>query len=79
MAYPASTAATVLATAQAVSFWQWMPSSSGPTPSRAVRSAMAAVTWEGSIPPLVSQSTIRSAPAASAVSTTAAVYAGSNR
>jgi hypothetical protein len=45
----------------------------GPTPNRSVSSAMAALTWDGSMPPLVSQSTITSAPAASAVSTTAAV------
>ncbi|BCJ58021.1 hypothetical protein Jiend_14430 [Micromonospora endophytica] len=69
----------VLATAQAVSFCACIPSTSGATPIRSVRSAMAAVTQEGSIPPLVSQSTNRSAPAASAVSTTEAVYAGSWR
>ena len=70
---PASTAAMVLATAQAVSFCACMPSRSGAIPVRATSPSITAVTWEGSMPPLVSQRTKRSAPAASAVSATAAV------
>ena len=72
---PASTAAIVLATAQEVSFWQWMPSRSGASRrSRSTTSSIAAVIIDGSMPPLVSHMTTRSAPASNAAATTDAVY-----
>ena len=68
----------VLATAQEVSFWQWMPSRRTPRlPQPVAQSPIAAVTRDGSIPPLVSQMTTTSAPASSAVAATWAAYAGS--
>src|SRR3569833_3214226 len=72
---PARTAASVLATAQPLSSWQWMP-------RRAPDSATAAPTSassSGSIPPLVSHSAITSAPASAAVRTTSTAYAGLDR
>ena len=72
---PASTAARVLATAQPVSLWAWMP--------RLTPTSVAAVTISpthgGSIPPLVSQSTTTSAPASAAVRTASSAYAGFSR
>ncbi len=70
---PASTAAIVFATAQEVSFWQWMPSRSGSMPSFPVSSEIAAVIRDGTMPPFVSHMTTRSAPASSAAATTDAV------
>ncbi len=46
---------------------------------RAISSVIAAVIRDGSMPPLVSHMTTRSAPASSAVRTTEAVNAGSKR
>ena len=64
---PACTAATVLATAQLVSSWQWMPSRK---PVRSRTSVTIRSTHIGSMPPLVSQSTVTSAPAVTAASAT---------
>ena len=64
---PASTAASVLATAQPVSLWQWMPTR---TPVVSMTSLTTSETHGGSIPPLVSQSAITSAPASYAVRST---------
>ena len=69
---PASTAASVLATAQPVSLWQWMPSWAPVVPAAPTISP----TQGGSIPPLVSQRTTTSAPASAAVCTTSSAYAG---
>lgn len=63
---PASTAASVLATAHPVSLWQWMPSS---TPMPAAALTISPI-HAGSMPPLVSHSTTTSAPASAAVRTT---------
>ena len=63
---PASTAARVLATAQPVSLWQWMP--------RSTPIWLAALTTSpiqlGNMPPLVSHRMTTSAPASAAVRTT---------
>ena len=63
---PASTAAIVLATAQPVSLWQWMPRS---MPTCAAASTTAPLP-PGRMPPLVSQPTRADAPASAAVLTT---------
>jgi hypothetical protein len=62
---PASTAASELATALPVSSWQWMPSRSPGMPA-AITSATIRPTSDGSVPPLVSHSTIQRAPASCA-------------
>ena len=64
---PASTAARVLATAQPVSLWQWMPTR---TPVDSTTSLTTSPTQPGSIPPLVSHSAITEAPASYAVRST---------
>ena len=61
---PASTAVSVLATAQPESSWQWMPSAAPGSASRTTASAVRIC--GGSEPPLVSHSTTRSAPASAA-------------
>ena len=64
---PASTATSVLATAQPESSCVWMPSA---TPGCAARTAATtSAICEGSEPPLVSQRTTRSAPACAAAAT----------
>ena len=62
---PASTAASVFATALPVSSCAWIPSRSPGTPA-ATTAAVIAPTSAGSVPPLVSQSTTQRAPASSA-------------
>ena len=61
---PASTAARVLATAQPVSSWAWMPSAGAGVGEDVETTAW---TWAGSMPPLVSQRMTTSAPASAAV------------
>ena len=73
---PADTAVRVFATAQAVSSWQWMPSRA---PVAAATAATTSPISVGSMPPLVSHSATRSAPASTAVRTTSSAYAGSDR
>ena len=68
---PASTAASVLATAQPVSLWQWMPTR---TSVVSITSWTTSETHLGSIPPLVSHSAITSAPAPYAVRSTSRAY-----
>ena len=64
---PASTAASVLATAQPVSLWQWMPTRPSVVDTT---SCTTSPTQPGSIPPLVSHSATTSAPASYAVRST---------
>ena len=61
---PASTAVSVLATAQPESSWQWIPSAVPGSASRTTASAVRIC--GGSEPPFVSHSTRRSAPASAA-------------
>ena len=61
---PASTATSVLATAQPASSWVWIPSAT--SGSAACTSSTTWCTYVGSEPPLVSHSTTRSAPAPAA-------------
>ena len=76
--HPASTAASVLATAQPESLCAWMPrTASGPTAPRI--SCTMSATHVGTMPPLVSQRATTSAPASNPASTAAREYAGSNR
>ncbi len=70
---PARTAARVLATAQPVSSWQWMPATGPKSPvTLRVSSSIAS----GSVPPLVSHSATRWAPAVSAASRHRHAYSG---
>ena len=62
---PASTAASVQATAFSVSSWVWMPSRSPGMPAAITSPVMRPIS-DGRVPPLVSQSTIQRAPASSA-------------
>ncbi len=64
---PASTAASVLATAQPVSLWQWMPTRVW---VEVMTSCTTSETQLGSMPPLVSHSASTSAPAPYAVRST---------
>ena len=62
----------MLATAQPVSLWAWMPSWAPVV----VAAPTISLTQGGSMPPLVSHSTTTSAPASAAVCTTSSAYAG---
>ncbi len=66
---PAPTAASVLATAQPESLWQWIPSGVWGSASRTA--ATTSATWNGSAPPFVSHRSMESAPASDAAFTQA--------
>ena len=68
---PASTAASELATAHAVSSWQWMPSLTWVACSTSLTTSAIP---SGSMPPLVSHRATRSAPASTAAATTSSAY-----
>ncbi len=75
---PARTAASVFATPQPASSWQWIPTVT-PVPSNAATTApIAAPSASGSVPPFVSQQTSVAAPALAAARRHASAYSASS-
>ena len=75
---PASTAASVLATPQPTSSWQWMPMRTR-SPSAATTAGVASAIWLGSDEPFVSHSATVSAPPSAAARRQRSAYSRSSR